>query len=143
MASSGSLFQNEFQADLSNAYAKASGAGGNDNNFSDGTAPPLSSLTDCSAGKISNTGVGGYWHNKWWPIASGIAAGVYRLQITTTDPVNPSLNASQAFENMWSIEVVGGGNPKIYGGGRMVSYANIQSGANFLSRPDRPEVGCG
>ena len=113
-----------------------------DNNFSDGTEPPISgsgAVTDCSAGKISNVGVGGYWHNKWWPIASGIAAGVYRLQVTTTDPVNPSLNASQAFENMWSIEVVGGGNPKIYGGGRMVTYANIQSGAQlfYLAQIDK------
>ena len=54
MASSGSLFQNELQADLSNAYAKAAVAGGADNNFSDGTEPPISGsgvVTDCSAGK--------------------------------------------------------------------------------------------
>ena len=96
-------------------------------------------MTDCSAGKIANPAVGGYWHNKWWPIAGGISAGVYRLQITTTDPISPSLNASQAFENMWSIEVTGGGSPKIYGAGRMVSYANIQSGQQvfYLAQIDK------
>ena len=57
----------------------------------------------------------------------------------TTNPANLTANNGQMFENMWSIEVTGGGNPKVYGSGRMVSYANIQSGQQefFLAQIDR------
>ena len=27
-----------------------------------------------------NAALGGYWHNKWWPIASNVPAGTYRLK---------------------------------------------------------------
>jgi Putative Flp pilus-assembly TadE/G-like len=135
------MFASEFQVDKSAPYATASPAGGGDNNFADGNEPNLAdpSLLDCRAGASSNPLEGRYWHNKWWPIASGLAAGVYRLNVTTTDPGNPNANLDQMFENMWSIEVTGGGNPQIYGSGRMVAYANIVSGAQefFLAQIDR------
>ena len=135
VATSGSMFVDEFQVDKSAAYATASPAGGANNNFSDGTEPPLSgggSAVDCQAGAITNSALGGYWHNKWWQIASNVPAGTYRLNVTTTDPSNPTGNADQAFENMWSLEVVGGSNPTISGSGRMVSYANIESGSQLF-----------
>ncbi len=89
VATSGSMFADEFQVDKSAAYATASPAGGANNNFSDGTEPPLSgggSAADCKAGAITNSALGGYWHNKWWQIASNVPAGTYRLNVTTTDP---------------------------------------------------------
>ncbi len=137
------LFKGEQQVDKSAAYSLASAASGSDNNFSDGTEPTLSSTTNCAAGVITNPTRGGYWHNKWWPMASGLAAGTYRLQVTTTDPNNATLNDSQAFENMWSLEIVGGGSPTIAGSGRMVTYANIQSGSQlfYLSQIDRTAAG--
>jgi hypothetical protein len=142
---SGTLFKNELQVDKSAAYSKAAVAGGADNNFSDGTEPTLSSVKDCSTGSTDfpNGTLGGYWHNKWWPVASGLAAGTYRLQVTTTDPGNANLNQSQAFENMWSLQVTGGGSPRIYGSGRMVTYANIQSGTQdfYLAQVDRSAAG--
>jgi hypothetical protein len=52
VADSGNLFKNDRQVDKSAAYALAAGAGGSDNNFSDGTEPTLSSTTDCSAGAV-------------------------------------------------------------------------------------------
>lgn len=137
------LFANEFQVDRSAAYSQASAAGGANDNFADGSEPPLSgggAALDCRAGATSNTGQGRYWHNRWWPLATGLPAGVYRLQVTTTDPLNPTANRDQAFENMWSVQVEApSGNPKIYGSGRMVSYANIQSGQQefFLAQIDR------
>ncbi|MGH7498276.1 MAG: pilus assembly protein TadG-related protein, partial [Gemmatimonadales bacterium] len=139
---SGSLFKNEFQVDKSAAYASASPAGGANNDFSDGTEPALSgagAAADCSSGAIANSALGGYWHNKWWPMASGLQAGTYRLQAMSTDPSNAALNANQAFENMWALDVVGSGGPAIYGRGRMVSYANIQSGAQnfYLAQIDQ------
>jgi hypothetical protein len=137
-----SMFTNEYQVDKSTAYAKAAAAGGADDNFADGNEPGTngsSTPTDCQQGATSNTSQGRYWHNRWWPIASGLPAGVYRLQVTTTDPSNATLNQNQMFENMWSIQVQAGGAPKVYGSGRMVSYANIQSGQQefFLAQIDR------
>jgi Flp pilus assembly protein TadG len=141
------LFTNEYQVDKSTAYAKAAAAGGADDNFADGREPGTNgtpSPTDCRSGATTNTSEGRYWHNRWWPIASNLSAGTYRLQIATTSPTNPTLNEMQMFENMWSLQVVGGGNPKVHGLGRMVSYANIQSGQQefFLAQIDQA-VGAG
>ncbi|HEY6058261.1 MAG TPA: pilus assembly protein TadG-related protein, partial [Candidatus Limnocylindrales bacterium] len=127
---SGTMFMNEFQVDKSPAYARASVAGGQDNNFSDGTEPSLGGTTNCAT--ITDPAAGGYWHNRWWNLASNVAAGTYRLNVQTTDSANATLNQNQAFENMWSLEVIGGGSPTIYGSGRMVSYANIQSGSQLF-----------
>ena len=141
VGTSANLFANEFQVDKSAPYATGSPAGGGDNNFADGNEPNLAdpSLLDCRAGASSNPLEGRFWHNKWWPIVSGLPAGVYRLNVTTTDPNSPNANLDQMFENMWSIEVTGGGNPTIYGSGRMVAYANVVSGAQefFLAQIDR------
>jgi Flp pilus assembly protein TadG len=124
-----SLFQDESGADLITG-----------NDFSDGGEP--TSPTNCSTGAITNPGVGGYWHNKWWPMAT-VAAGTYRLQVATTHPTQASRNASESFENMWSI-LAQGANAKIYGSGRMVSYANIAGGGQtfYLARIDR-QAGAG
>jgi Flp pilus assembly protein TadG len=150
---SGSLFTNETHVDKSAAYSLASAAKdsnnnyGADNNFSDGTEPTLSSMTNCAVGAVTNPALGEYWHNKWWPMTSalphGLDAGTYRLQVTTTDPNSASTNQNQAFENMWSLEVTGGGAPTIAGSGRMVTYANIQSGSQlfYLSQIDRTAAG--
>ncbi len=131
VAASGSLFQNEYQADL------ITGA-----NFSDGAEP--TNPTDCGEGLITNPGQGGAYHNKWWQMASGLAAGEYRLQVTTTNPSNPNDNWDESFENMWSILVEGGGKPHIFGSGKMVSYANIEAGQQtfYLAQIDR-QAGAG
>ncbi len=126
VAGSGSLFENEYQADLITG-----------SNFSDGGEP--SNPTDCGEGRILNPGVGGYYHNKWWQLASGLAAGTYRLQVTTTNPNNADGNWDESFENMWSLLVDGGSNPHIFGSGRMVSYANIEAGQQtfYLAQIDQ------
>lgn len=129
------LFANRRQVDKSAAYSQAATAGGQNNDFSDGSEPNVTGVGDCQADP---------YHNAWWPLASGLPAGIYRLQVTTTDPSNPTANRSQAFENMWSLEVVGGGAPRIFGAGRMVSYANIESGTQlfYLAEIDQ-RVGAG
>jgi hypothetical protein len=136
------LFVNEYQVDKSSAYADASGAGGQDDNFADGREPGTNGTptpADCRQGATANTSEGRYWHNRWWPMASGLPAGTYRLQVMTTDPANPTLNQNEMHENMWSIQVESPGNPKVYGLGRMLSYANIQAGQQefFLAQIDR------
>jgi hypothetical protein len=124
--SSGILFENEYQANLITG-----------SDFSDGTEP--TNPTNCGEGVITNPNVGGYYHNRWWTLASSLPAGVYRLQVTTTKPTSPTANSDESFENMWSILAEGNGNPNIYGSGRMVSYANIESGGQsfHLAQIDR------
>jgi Flp pilus assembly protein TadG len=113
--SSGTKFENEYQADLLTG-----------NDLSDAGEP--TNPTDCGEGKITNPNLGGYWHNRWWTLATGLGPGEYRLQVTTTSPTAPNQNADESFENMWSILVEGGGTPKVYGRGRMVAYTNIEAG---------------
>lgn len=132
---SGNLFQDEYAADL---------LSGNGTDFADGGAgnQPVNPA-NCTEGVITNSSIGGYWHNKWWPMAT-VGAGTYRLQVTTTHQSNPTRNTDETFENMWSILADGGGQPHIYGSGRMVSYANIEAGQQefYLAQIDR-QAGAG
>jgi Flp pilus assembly protein TadG len=125
VADSGTLFANENQIDKSATYGSATLT-----SYADQGTP--STATDCKTGAIAATTVGGYWHNKWWPLATNVAAGTYYLRIMVTDPNNASGNLGQSFENMFSLEVTGGAasgvNPRVYGNGRMATYANIDTG---------------
>lgn len=121
-ADSGTLFTAENQIDKSATYGSTTLT-----NYADQGSP--SSPADCQAGKITNAAVGGYWHNKWWPLASNVPAGTYFVRVMTTDPASQPANLGQSFENMFSMEVTGGGGGQIYGGGKMATYANIDSGA--------------
>ncbi len=126
-ADSGSLFANENNIDKSATYGSSTLT-----NYADqGTPASVSGhpLTDCQAGKIASPTVGGYWHNQWWPLATNVPAGTYFVRVMTTDPNNPNGNLGQSFENMFSLEVTGGGAGQIYGAGRMATYANVDSGA--------------
>jgi hypothetical protein len=123
IASSGSLFEREYQTDQSGTYGSASG-----------TIPATSAdgvaLKNCSDGKITDPTQGGYWHDKWWPIATGLAAGTYRINITSASIA--AVNAKATFENDWSIEAVGSGSPRVYGLGEIVTY-NIMQGSGSQS----------
>ncbi len=133
VASSGYMFTAENQTDQSGTYG----------------TPQTSSVTNCAAGKIASSAVGGYWHNRWWAVgqgvpvgaavnqtpgvATGLAAGTYRLEITTTDPASPApatSNANVSAENMFSIEATGTGSPQVYGSGAMANWYNITSGTS-------------
>ena len=120
-ANSGSLFAGENNIDKSAAYGS-----GTLTSYADQGTP--SGSTDCQAGMISNPAVGGYWHNKWWPLATNVAAGTYFVRVRTTDPSNQAGNLGQSFENMFSLEVTGGGSGQVYGSGKMETYANVDSG---------------
>jgi Flp pilus assembly protein TadG len=64
-------------------------------------------------------------HNQWVTMASGLAAGMYRLNVNST--VNAG-NANVGAENLFSIYVNStGGRARVYGGGRMVAYANMDA----------------
>jgi Flp pilus assembly protein TadG len=134
VADSGSLFVNENNIDQSATYGSSTVT-----NYADQGTP--SGYTNCAAGKIvaqgNNPGTGqtaysgGYWHNRWWPLGAvtgGTKGDTYFVRVMTTDPNSQSNNLGQSFENMFSLEVTPGGG-QIYGGGRMETYANIDSGA--------------
>lgn len=119
-ASSASMFRNEFQSDKSGTY-------GSD-----------TSGTDCQAGAITNSAVGGYWHNKWWAVgqnatgspgvATGLKSGTYELQVSTTDPSNTATSV----QNMFSIGVVDGtSGPQVYGNGTMANWYNQTGTTSF------------
>ena len=98
VATSGNLFAGQVQAD-----------------YTQGTGQPAG-LTDCSSDP---------YHNHWWLLASGLAAGRYRINVTTQAAGNAATNA----ENMWSAWVSStGGTPQVYGEGRMVAYNNLVGG---------------
>jgi Flp pilus assembly protein TadG len=131
-ADSGSLFANENQIDKSTTYGSTTVT-----NYADQGTP--SGYADCAAGKIVAQGQtpgsgqtaysGGYWHNRWWPLATNVAAGTYFIRDMTTDPNNQAGNLGQSFENMFSFEVTGGGTGmQVYGNGKMATYANVDSG---------------
>jgi hypothetical protein len=69
-------------------------------------------------------------HNNWVTLASGLAQGMYRVNVNST--VDAS-NASVGAENLYSIYVnATGGVSRVYGGGRMVAYANMDAAtSNF------------
>jgi Putative Flp pilus-assembly TadE/G-like len=129
VADSGSLFANENQIDKGTTYGSSTVT-----NYADQGTP--SGYKDCAAGKISNPNTGGYWHNKWWPLAQNVGSGTYFVRVMTTDPSNQSANLGQSFENMFSLEVTGGSaggvSPTVYGSGRMETYANIDSGVQVF-----------
>jgi Putative Flp pilus-assembly TadE/G-like len=56
---------------------------------------------------------------------SGLASGIYRLNVNTTlDGDNINVGA----ENLFSIWVKSGGNARVFGGGRMAAYTNLAGG---------------
>ncbi|MEX1334268.1 MAG: pilus assembly protein TadG-related protein [Candidatus Limnocylindrales bacterium] len=62
-------------------------------------------------------------HNQWvlpsgW---SGLPAGTYRLNVNT----NLGRNADHGAENLFSVWVKGDGAARVYGGGRMAAYTNL------------------
>ena len=75
-----------------------------------------SSLTDCSANAQ---------HNRWVSMAAGLLSGTYRLNVNTS---LVSANQNVGAENLFSIWVKSGGSARVYGGGRMAAYTNLDTG---------------
>ena len=100
VATSGSTFANEVQADYSGVMGSPSHTG----------------LTDCGSNP---------YHNGWYTLATGLPAGRYRVNANTSSSNNGSTNA----ENMFSLWVTSSGTgPQVYGEGKMAAYNNLVSG---------------
>ncbi len=128
VASSGTLFEAKRQVDKSDAYR--------DPNATWPTSA-YASLPDCTSDP---------YHNQWWTLAAITTPGVYRLQVTTTNPVNPPDQLGTSAENMWSLRAVptnAAYQPYVYGLGRMVIYANVAKGTTlfYLGRIEAVHAG--
>jgi hypothetical protein len=132
---SGSLFENMKQSDKSGLLGSGSPQYSSD-----------SSVTRCDRSGDPNN----QYHLKWWALPTTLAAGQYRLQVTTTKVVtasgggtavaDPNVNNSVGAANRFGLQVTSSsGSPRVYGGGRMAAYANVQSGRQtfYLAQIDR------
>jgi Flp pilus assembly protein TadG len=115
---SGSTFANQNLIDKSATYGSATLT-----KYADTGSP--SGATDCAATA---------WHNQWWKLNTSplATAGTYFVRVMTSDPTNQAGNMGQSFENMFSLEVTGGGGGQIYGNGKMETYASVDSGAQVF-----------
>ena len=131
---SGNTFANEMQVDESGAHGSGapqypSGAAG---------------VTRCDRAADPNYA----YHLKWFQIPAMLAAGTYRLQVTTTKVdtstggttvLDATVNATVGAANRFGLEVTSAaGSPRVYGGGRMAGYANVQGGTQrfYLAQVD-------
>jgi len=104
VATSGTTFANEIQADYSGVMG----------------TPAHSGLTDCSTNP---------YHNGWYTLATGLSAGRYRVNVNTSSSNNNSTNA----ENMFSLWVDSSGTgPQVYGEGKMAAYNNLVAGTQLF-----------
>jgi Flp pilus assembly protein TadG len=136
VASSANLFRQEYQYDQSGTYGTPSYSGNIKPTSKDGRA-----LRDCREGITAVQSDSRFWHDKWWAVGQGVAAGspgvatglpagTYRLNVRSAALGSP--NQAATFENDWSIESTGackaGACPKVYGLGRMAGYNILTSG---------------
>ncbi len=70
------------------------------------------------------------WHNGWWPLASGLPAGMYRLH--TTSKVRSDTGDDQTDSTGLNAFAVwakaSGGTPRVYGLGAMEAYFPLPAG---------------
>lgn len=124
VVTSGAMFAGQVAADYSGTYGS--------------TGIPNFTFPGVTGSGYANCATDPY-HNAWWPMATGLVGGTYRLNVTTSSSGNDTTSA----ENGWSIWVSGGSTPRIYGGGRMVAYNNLESGAQlfYLAQIDAVHAG--
>lgn len=138
---SGATFENEKQVDESGAHGTGAPQ------YPSGSA----GVTRCDRSSDTNYA----YHLKWFQIPTILAAGTYRLQVTTTKvdtsrlggttvrPADVAVNSTVGAANRFGIEVtstpIGSATPRVYGSGRMASYANVQAGTQrfYLAQIDR------
>ncbi len=112
--------------------------------------PPYTSQGSDQSGEFDDPGVGGSGagdiptgglfvdchnhaaHNEWVPLQAGLAAGTYRLNVSSQ-----AGNPLTAAENLWSLYVADDGpvgSARVYGEARMVAYSNL-NGAPVTNAP--------
>ncbi len=128
VASSGTLFENDRQVDKSAALRDTNASWPGASFFA---------LPDCTSDA---------YHNQWWTFATVTTPGTYRLQVTTTNPVNGNDQKGTSAENMWALRAVTTDpiyKAYVYGLGKMVIYANVANGTTlfYLGRIEAVHAG--
>jgi hypothetical protein len=80
-------------------------------------------------------------HNNWFRLATGLGAGQYRLQVTTSSAGNDSTSAENMFGNQVRSNIATGS--RVYGQSRMAAYANVNAGASLFYLAQIPAVHAG
>ncbi len=105
------------------------------------------SVVDCrTINSFSGVDKGGYYHDRWYQLASGLVGGrTYRLHTTSEDPSNAaamrSTNAHNSFA-LWSKAT--GGTPRIYGIGAMEVFTPLDASSQatfYLAQIDAVNAG--
>ena len=121
---SGTRFTNENQVDKSTGYIGDGRYG--DDGYNGAASADCRSDAD---------------HNNWYRLAQNLAAGTYRLQVTTSSAGNVNTNA----ENMFGIQGVANGSAtvKVHGTSKMAMYNNLNGGASlfYLAQIDAIHAG--
>lgn len=104
------------------------------------------SMYNCQYGKVTNPAQGGYWHNRWWPLATnlagptGAAPRVYRIRVTSTDLGAASDQSPTNGQNSFSFFGAVTGHtcpttpfdpqcPRVYGLGAMQAFSPLSPAA--------------
>lgn len=94
------------------------------------------SFTDCSTLP---------WHLGWVQVASGLAAGTYRLHTYSTDPSSATDQDNSTGLNTFALYAsASGGTPKIYGIGAMEAYVHLPANTTsefYLAQIDAVHAG--
>jgi hypothetical protein len=128
VASSGTLFEHDRQVDKSAAYREDSAPW---------PGSSFWSLPDCATDP---------YHNQWWTLTTVTTPGTYRLQVTTTDALNPNDQKDTSASNKWGLRAVSTDpvyKPYVYGLGKMCIYANVANGTTlfYLARVEAVHAG--
>jgi hypothetical protein len=102
--------------------------------------------TNCQRGGANNDPTkGAYWHNRWWPLATGLAGPtgstprVYRIRVTSTDLAAPTDQSGTNAQNSFSLFASVSGHtcptspadalcPRVYGLGTMEAFSPLDPG---------------
>ncbi len=116
---------------------------------SDTTLNGPTGLSSCAPGATSNQADGRYWHDRWYPLASGLTGGsdgkTYRIHTASTDP-NSSANqlGTNGQNNFALFANASGGTPRIYGIGAMEMFSPLDGGSTsefYLAQIDAVHAG--
>jgi Flp pilus assembly protein TadG len=104
------------------------------------------STQDCEQGATTNQADGRYWHNRWWPLATGLNGGTtYRVRTMTTDPNSANDQVNADGQNSFAIWTTATGTaPKVFGVGAMQSFSPLPGNATsefYLAQIDDVHAG--
>jgi len=92
-------------------------------------------VSSCAVGDVVDPTDGRYWHNRWWPLATGLSGGTdgttYRVNTTSTDPNSSAAQLGADGQNNFALFASAtGGTPTVNGIGTMESFSPLAGGTS-------------